>query len=108
MAWRELFTSATGVKHIWVDDDVDGDEYKIVSSYDCEPILEHNKAQYTHNDGYSPDRTLRRAASIPLILWLKWLNEEGWDAFNPHHEDKLKRKLNSSEYLFLRTAPGNL
>jgi hypothetical protein len=108
MAWRELWTSASGVKHFWVDDDVDGEEYKIVSTFDTTPILEQNKAMYSHNDGYSPTRDLQRVASIPLILWMKWLNEEGWDAFDPACEHKLNQKLNSSEYLFLRTAPGRL
>jgi len=36
--------------------------------------------------------------------WLK----EGIDIFNPAHEEAVKRKLNDSDNLFLRTAPGRL
>ena len=32
---------------------------------DLKPILEHNKKLYTQNDGYSPDKGLKRIASIP-------------------------------------------
>jgi hypothetical protein len=101
-----LLKSASGVRHFWRD--VGGGNYEIVSLYDSEPILEQNKAMATHNDGYSPSRELRRAASIPFALIYKWLNEEGWNALDPANSDKLKQKLNSSEYLYLRTAPGRL
>jgi hypothetical protein len=41
-------------------------------------MLEQNKQMATHNDGYSPKPRLRRVASIPYGVGLKWLNEEGW------------------------------
>jgi hypothetical protein len=38
----------------------------------------------------------------------KWQNELGVDVFNPDHKEAVRRLLNSSEYLYLRTAPGRL
>lgn len=100
------FVTYGGIRHR-IEETADGD---IVdrSSQDVEAILDQNKAMATHNDGYSPTRELRRAASIPLTLIYKWQNEEGWNALDPACADKLKQKLNSSEYLYLRTAPGRL
>lgn len=80
----------------------------ILEKQDCDGILERNKALYTHDDGYTPSRDMRRVASIPMTLVYEWLEKEGWNAFDPHHADKLKQKLNSPEYLYLRTAPGRL
>ena len=39
---------------------------------DHKPILEHNKKLYTQNDGYSPDKGLKRVASIPTIILEIW------------------------------------
>lgn len=75
------------------------------ATHDVTNILESNKAQQNHNDGWFTDEKWgRRCASIPLVLWMKWLNEEGWDAFKPEYSDKLKQKLNDPEYRHLRTA----
>jgi hypothetical protein len=75
---------------------------------DVEPLLELNKALATSGDGYTPSRELRRAASIPLAIIEKWRNEHGIDVFNPDHMPAVRKLLNSSEYAFLRTAPGRL
>lgn len=75
---------------------------------DVEPILENNKALAASGDGYSPSRELRRAASIPMAVIEKWRNELGVDVFDPDHKPKVRQLLNSSEYLYLRTAPGRL
>lgn len=80
----------------------------VLRGEDVEPILEHNKALAGSGDGYSPSRELRRAASIPLAVIEKWRNELGVDVFNPDHKPKVRQLLNSSEYLYLRTAPGRL
>lgn len=74
---------------------------------DVEPVLNANKALATDGDGYSPDRTLRRAASIPLIVVEQWL-KEGVDIYNPDHAGEVKRRLNSADWLHLRTAGGRL
>jgi hypothetical protein len=75
---------------------------------DVEPLLELNKALATSGDGYTPSRDLRRAASVPMAIIEKWRNEHGIDLFNPDHMPAVRRLLNSSEYMYLRTAPGRL
>ena len=75
---------------------------------DVEPLLNDNKALYNAGDGYTPSRELRRTASVPMAIIEKWRNELGIDVFNPDHKAAVRRLLNSSEYLYLRTAPGRL
>jgi hypothetical protein len=90
----------------------DGNQTRFAATQDVAPILEQNKAMATHNDGYSQSRELRRVASIPYVVMHKWLNEEGvWAmdaAKDPDVAKWLAKKLNSSEYAYLRTAPGTL
>ncbi len=90
----------------------DGRETRFAATQDVAPILERNKAMATHNDGYSASRELRRVASIPYGIGIKWLNEEGWwfmDADkDPGVAKKLAEKLNSSEYMHLRTSEGRV
>ena len=100
-----LLTSVSGIRHTWVQE---ADDWRIESEQDTAPIIDQAKAMNTENDGYSPSRDLRRVATIPFAVALKWKNEEGWDCFDPDNADKLMRKLNSNEYAYLRTAPGRL
>lgn len=103
---RILYRSEGGIDHYWVDNG-DG-KYVVTAVQQATPILDRNKAMATHNDGYSPSRDLRRVASIPFIVAMRWLNEEGWWCFDPENSDRLKRKLNSSDWAHLRTAPGRV
>lgn len=97
---------ASDVAHFWEDTE---DGAVIHSVQDVGPVLEWNKAAQNHNDGYTADRTMRRAAFIPNIIRNKWLQEEGWDAYRPDlYGDKLIQKLNDPEWRYLRTAPGRL
>lgn len=104
-----LFRSEAGVDHYMIQE---GDQTRFAAYQDVAPILEQNKAMARHNDGYSPSREMRRAATIPYGVGLKWLNEEGWwfmDASkDPDVAKKLAQKLNSSEYMYLRTSDGRL
>lgn len=102
----ELPDLGQGIRYGWMDDGKGGGT--VVSQQDNDAILDRNKAMATHNDGYTPSRDMRRVASIPMLLVHKWLQEEGWWAFDPECADKLKAKLNSAEYLYLRTAPGTV
>lgn len=89
--------------------DAAADRTIIESVQDVAPLLERNKALAGLEDGgWSPGRALRRAAAIPDIIILKWRTEEGIDVFDRDHWPAVKRKLNSSEYRYLRTAPGRL
>lgn len=106
---RHLFRSSAGVDHWMIED---GKDTRFAATQDVAPMLEQNKAMALHNDGYSPSRELRRVASIPYVVGIKWLNEEGWwfmDASkDPDVAKKLAGKLNSSEYAYLRTAEGRV
>lgn len=91
----------------YIEDAMTGD-LTVIRSDDVGPALERNKALQTFNDGYSPSRDLRRAASIPLIVVELWKNQYGIDVLNPDHRPAVRRLLNSSEWAHLRTAPGRL
>lgn len=106
MRQRDFFTSSAGVAYTWEDTPEGG--YVIHGKADHTAILDNNKMLANLNDGYTPSREMRRVASIPMHLIYQWLQEEGWNALNPEHADRLVRKLNSSEYQYLRTAPGVL
>ena len=77
------------------------------------PHLKHKKALYTHNDGYSKSRELKRVASIPTLALSVWAKEYNGDSnwFRlPKEVQKniLKKKLNSNEFRYFRTAEGKL
>lgn len=102
--FEHLFTSSAGVRHAWRED-ADG-TMVFSASQDVAPILERNKAMANHNNGYTPSRDLRRVATIPVSIQMKWMTEEGWDCLSPDPDcqRKLAQKLDSSEYMHLRTA----
>lgn len=105
MAKTHLFTSSAGIAHSMIEDE-NGTAFAALGETD--PIIERNKAMANHNDGYSPSRELRRVAHIPWIIIQKWKNEEGWDALDPDHSDKLMQKLNDPDWAYLRTSEGRL
>jgi len=89
--------------------DEDGETTTVSVGQDVEPILEANKAAQTINDGYNEDRTLKRIASIPLVVVQQWMKEDGVNflALPKHEKQKyLRRKLNDPDNRFLRTSPG--
>lgn len=90
------------VHHYWRDDGNGGGE--VVSQQDVVPIIEKNKKMQTHTDGWTASRVFRRAAHIPDIVALKWLNEEGWWIHDPNARNKLRQKLNDPDWRYLRTS----
>jgi len=73
------------------------------------PIIERNKALRSQNDGYNGDRTMRRVATIPAIVRIKIMQEEGWDPWKPHlYPKQMARFLNDPDYAYLRTADGRI
>ena len=108
--WRFGNQSADGIVKHWRPDGKGGAEIRI--SQEIGAMLERNKAMAAHNDGYSPSRELRRAASIPAWVRLKWILEEGWDWMmhdrDPGIAKKLAAKLNDPDWAFLRTGPGRI
>ena len=101
-----LLTSEQGLSHYMLEDANGTVAYETIGEVD--PVLDYNQALRTANDGYSPSREMRRVASIPYILINKWHQEEGWNALDPEHHDKLVRKLMDPDYAYLRTADGSL
>lgn len=106
MTWRAGSVDRDGIRKDYRHDGQGGVIVRVSS--DVAPVLDRNKAMANHNDGYSQSRELRRVASIPAIVRMKWLLEEGWDCLDPACASKLVQKLNSSDYAHLRTAEGNL
>jgi len=75
--------------------------------------LEKNKKEYNaipHKQYKSALRESKfwKAADIPNVIVEKWKKEEGIDLFNDEHWPKVQAKLNSTEFVFLRTSPGKI
>ena len=99
-------------KTTYMQDDMEG---KIITKeeVDITPHLDHNKKLLNLNDGYSKSRDLKRVASIPtlaLSVWAKEYNgDNNWFALPSDVQNKiLKKKLNSNEFQYFKTAEGNL
>jgi len=110
--WQALDDGAhNGIMQRMIHDEAE-DLLVVQSIADVEPFLEQNKADMreaeTGSRGYTPSRDLQRVASIPNIIIEKWLREDGINVFDDNDADKVLAKLDSPEYLFLRTAPGRL
>jgi|DEB3_MinimDraft_2_1074329.scaffolds.fasta_scaffold00127_4 hypothetical protein len=86
---------------------LDGDDMHIRRSQDVEAILDENKRLASLNDGYSPSRDMRRVASIPMTVIEQWM-KEGINIFDRNCAEAIRRKLNSPEWRYLRTAPGRV
>ena len=82
---------------------------------DVEGYLEQNKRERNAVSDWRPyasgkkDKTLRKVASIPNIVAEQWLRE-GVNVFSndPEQRRKVRQKLNSNEYQYLRTFPGKV
>lgn len=78
---------------------------------DTTAIIEDNKRLQTMNDGYSPSREFRRVASIPFVIFERWLQDDGLTYYDYCVKmDKREqaayraRKLLSNEWKHLRTV----
>lgn len=105
---RHLHTDpATGLM-TWHEYDHLTDTTTIGYSADSEPVLELNKAMAKDDDfskkGIKDGWWLY--ASIPVMLQVKWMIEEGLDVYDPRHSDRLSNKLADPEYLYLKTTAG--
>lgn len=79
---------------------------------DVEPYLEQNKREYNsvpHKQRNKYKGEFVKVASIPNVIIEQWM-KEGINIFDPSPEmqKKIKEKLNSSEYQYLRTRPGRV
>lgn len=103
-----LYTSEVGVRY-FLRHEPDGSIH-IDGYQDVQHILDHNGRMATENDGWNADKTMRRAASIPMNLISEWKQKEGFDAFKASKEDPkaLFKRLNDPDWIKLRTAHWNM
>ncbi len=99
-------------KTTYMKDDMDG-KIAIKEEVNIDPHLKHNKILLNQDDGYSKSRDLKRVASIPTIALSVWANEyngsRNWFSLPKEVQKKiLKKKLNSSEFRYFKTAEGRL
>lgn len=88
----------------WHEYDALTDTTHLIYTGDAEPVLELNKARANDPEvtrhGIKEDFWLY--ASIPTIVQLKWMIEEGIDIYNPSHGPRISRKLEDPEYRYLK------
>jgi len=89
----------------WFDYDEGTDSFSIATEQDLQDTLDYNK-ELRNEPGHfrGANNEMWHAASIPNIIILKWLNEDGIDVFNKEHWPQVKRKLNDPDYRHLRTG----
>lgn len=75
---------------------------------DCTNILEENKLKRLTDDGYTKDRTMKRVATVPLVIVEKIINDEGWNMMDPNNSDRLLQFLDKPEWSYLKTADGKV
>lgn len=88
--------------------DTNADRITISHSQDVSGILEQNKRARALAES-AKSTEMQRVASIPAVVVMEWM-KEGINVMAPNHEDKkrIKKKLNSPEYAYLRTGGGRL
>lgn len=84
------------------------EETTIITEGDYSATLEANKRMQNDTDmtkqGIKDEMWLY--ASIPPIVQMKWLTEEGLDVWNKAHAQRLSRKLEDPAYRYLKTTTG--
>ena len=88
-----------------------GGGLEIRTFQDLDPVLNANQRKRTNSDfddGYAPSKDMKHVASIPLILITQWAREHGVSPFGPEMNEIIRKKLNCSEYAYLRTGGGRI
>jgi len=93
----------------WLQTDAvyEDDRLVLKRTQDVEPILEANKQSYDVDNRRFTGERFHKMASIPMVIVEQWLTE-GIDVFKDEDLPKVRAKLNSSEYRYLRTRPGRM
>lgn len=77
---------------------------------DVEPYI--NYARELQNDPEYSKQGMKdefwHVARIPNTIIEKWMVEDGIDVFNKDHWKKVKQKLNSPDWRYLRTSLGRV
>lgn len=101
---RRLFKSDPARRmNIWWEPTDEG--FLLRYEQDVEPILDLNKAkQSAGREYYARDKDMWRVASIPVVVQMEWMTKFGVDVHNEEHWPRVKKLLNSNEYMYLKTA----
>lgn len=96
------------VEELWYD--TNNDRLVVNTIQDISDVLEANKqARNTSAKPVFGSEVFNKVASIPNIVVAQWLREDPpLDIFNPDHQKRLRARLNSREYLYLRSMEGKL
>lgn len=79
------------------------------SDADIQRVLKRNKdLRNSGHDGYTQDRTMRRAATIEPFVAELWRVKHGVDVLNPNHREKVFELLDSPEYSAIKTVDAKL
>lgn len=102
-----LYRSVSGVSY-YLRHEADGSVH-LDGEQDVQHILDANGRIVNENNGWNGDKTMRRAASIPMQLLNLW-KQEGFDALRllKHDPKAVAKRLNDSTYSKLRTAHWNM
>lgn len=106
MKLLDTYTNALGVtRRIFGDDD---GNLTVEASQDLTALLDRNKAAANDRGKCITSDYSNPVATIPPVVALMWLEQEGWWVFDagkdPDVERKLNQKLNSSDWRHLRTS----
>ena len=85
------------------------DKLHVAHTQDIAPVIADNIARSNEIDKPAKYGETERVASIPMVVVVQWM-QEGINVMNPTYEDqkKIKQRLNSPEYAYLRTRGGRL
>tara|TARA_R110002012_G_scaffold26122_6_gene85488 strand:+ start:6021 stop:6377 length:357 start_codon:yes stop_codon:yes gene_type:complete len=91
-----------------VHHDTNEDKIHISHSQDVSAILAANKRAREQAEGQKMGDMVR-VATIPDVVAIEWI-KEGINVMAPNREDlrRMKKKLNSPEWAYLRTGGGRL
>lgn len=87
---------------------LDDGSFALKQTQDVASVLDANKSEHLYTNGYSPSRELKHIARVPIGIAYEWLTKYGVDIMNVDHKPAVRRLLDSSEYLYLRTSAGSL
>jgi hypothetical protein len=90
-----------------VHHDKDADSVTISHSQDVSGILKQNRI--AREQELKRGAEMYKVASIPAVVVMEWM-KEGINVMAPNREDlkRMKKKLNSPDYAYLRTGGGKL
>ena len=92
---------------------LEGTKFRIVhetETVNMQAVLDNN-AKLRNDPQRKKDgikKSWMHAAEIPPFVQTKWLVEEGIDLLNPDHWPRVKAKLNSRDYAYLKAIDGTV